>query len=138
MRKQIISVALLAVLSLAPAGCQKEQTDSLIPGMEEANATYSVCYYIDGVMFRESFQSETEYIFFFQRMAALAAEGKKVTFYDEDARANNPSQSKEVVTYTTTDADDAAEWAMKKAKEGYSVTITFDDKTGIFTCIAIK
>ena len=70
-------------------------------------------------------------------MFALAEEGHEVSFRNED-RASRVLSSKDVVTYTTTNHDDAYAWADKMSDEGYTVTIRFDKETGIYTCNAIK
>ena len=68
---------------------------------------------------------------------SVAEEGHEVSFRNED-RASRVLSSKDVVTYTTTNHDDAYAWADKMSDEGYTVTIRFDKETGIYTCNAIK
>jgi len=70
-------------------------------------------------------------------MLALAEEGHTVSFRNEETALRGDS-SKDVVTYTTTSHDDAYKWADKMSNEGYTVTIRFDNETGIYTCNAIK
>ena len=67
---------------------------------------------------------------------ALAREGYEVTLVQKDQA--NTCPSKENVVFTTQDPDVAADWTDKMYKKGYTVTITYDDETGIYTCIAIK
>lgn len=43
-----------------------------------------------------------------------------------------------VETHSTSDKDDAYQWAEKKMNEGYTVTVVFDEETGIYTCYAFK
>ena len=69
-------------------------------------------------------------------MIALAKEGHSVWF----SRTNNAhsSLSKEQVTYVTNNLDDAKKWAKKMLDDGYQVSISFNQQTGEYTCIAVK
>lgn len=44
----------------------------------------------------------------------------------------------ETVTYVTKDHDEAHAWANAMMKQGYEVTIVFDDITHEYTCVAVK
>ena len=70
-------------------------------------------------------------------MLALAEEGHRVSFRNENASSQD-ALTKEVITYTTNDHDDAYTWAEKKLNEGYEVTVEYDRETGKYTCTAIK
>lgn len=74
---------------------------------------------------------------FFLQLTALARQYGSVSVYSEESCSQTAS-SKEVLTYTTTNENDAADWAKAKTKEGYEVTISYNSKTGVFTCIAVK
>ena len=74
---------------------------------------------------------------FFDRMLALAQEGYQVRI----RRSDIPQEvlaAKEKVTYTTTDFNKAKAWANQKVSEGYEVTMTYNQETGEYTCIAIR
>ena len=43
-----------------------------------------------------------------------------------------------VTTTTTTDQDEAYQWAEKMADKGYEVEIEYDMKTGTYTCTATR
>lgn len=71
------------------------------------------------------------------RMFALAEEGHEVSFRNEET-ASRVVSTKDVVTYSTKDRDKAFAWADAMVEEGYTVTVRFDENTGIYTCYAIK
>ncbi len=134
MKKEIKTVAFLAVLSLAATGCQKENVLPIV-GTEQTTETILVTYSINGEVYQATLD-ESEWDAFVERMLALAREGYEVSF------SKNPSyltsQSKEKVTFITTDEKEAHEWAKAMANDGYVVTITFDTGTGEYICIAVK
>ena len=70
-------------------------------------------------------------------MFALAESGHRVGFRLENA-SSQVAFTKDVVTYTTTNHDDAYKWAEIMGGKGYSVTIEYDPRTGVYTCTAIN
>ncbi|MBQ7489700.1 MAG: hypothetical protein IJT51_04185 [Bacteroidales bacterium] len=136
MKIRFISVALLAVLSLAAAGCQKEQSQYPVIPTHETSPLRQVSYTIDGVQFDTVIRGEEEWNQFLKSLIALAKQEHSVSFRDKTFSSVN--SSKEVVTYTTTNENDAIEWSDKKTREGYEVWIEYDPKTGKFTCTAVK
>ena len=141
MKKTIITVALLAVLTSLAVSCQKEEADitSATPStvIAENDTLRTVVYTIDGVSYRLTLVGDQAWHDFLSRMFALAEEGRTVTFFNEEA-ASRVLPSKVVETHSTSDKDDAYQWAAQKVKEGYTVTVIFDDETGIYTCYAFK
>ena len=138
MNKSIKTVALLAVLSVAAVGCQKE-TITVEPqtGVEASSTVYMVRYSVNGVMHTETLIGEQAWADFLQRMLALAEEGYRVTM-SKSANTALYSESKEVVTYTTKDKKAAQLWITQKLEEGYEVTMDYNQQTGEYTCIAVK
>ena len=135
MKKYFKTVALLTVLSLTASGCQKENEIYPIIGAEQTTESILVVYSINGEVFQTTI-GESEWDAFVARMLALAREGYEVSFSKN--RTSLTSQSKEKVIFTTTSEKEAHEWSNNMANLGYSVTITFDQNTGEYTCIAIK
>ena len=137
MRKTFIAIALFAMIGTLAVSCQKENVFDNTQIEMEQSAVYKVCYSIDGVSYRITLIGDGTWHDFLNRLFDLAEAGHTVSFRIE----NSPSQiasSKEVVTYTTTSHDDAYKWAEKMGNEGYNVTVTFDERTGIYTCTAIR
>lgn len=131
--KQIFrQVALLSLLGLTAVSCQKE---TLIEpqGLSETVATYTVYYTIDGETSQITLVGETAWRNFLDWIFAKAEEGHRVSFY---LGGHEMGQAKETITYTTTNYDDAVDWANKMSHNGYSVTIEFDEQHKQYVCTA--
>ena len=126
--------ALIAVLGLTATGCQKE---NMLPlsGNEQTMETIQVVYSINGEVFLTTL-SESEWDAFLERMMALAREGYEVSFSKN--RSSLTSQSKEIVTFVTTSEQKAHAWSNEMLNQGYEVTISYNQKTGEYTCIATR
>ena len=126
--------ALIAVLGLTATGCQKE---NMLPlsGNEQTMETIQVVYSINGEVFQTTL-SESEWDAFLERMMALAREGYEVSFSKN--RSSLTSQSKEIVTFVTTSEQKAHAWSNEMLNQGYEVTISYNHKTGEYTCIATR
>ncbi|MBQ1408473.1 MAG: hypothetical protein IIY87_01810 [Bacteroidales bacterium] len=137
MKRVFTTVALLAVLGTLAVSCQKEFCDNQTTNVAENAVIHYVQYSINGVSYRMTLVGDEAWQAFLERMLALATEGNTITFRDESV-SSQIAQTKDVVTYTTTNGDDAIEWADKMAQLGYTVTIEYDKRTGIYTCTAFK
>ena len=135
MKKNIKTVALLAVLSMAAVGCQKTDFTEQNAVVEQTTKTIQVVYSINGEVYQTTLD-ESEWDGFMERMLALAREGYEVTFSKNGSFLT--SQSKEKVTFVTTSEAEANHWASEMISNGYAVTISYDKKSGEYTCIAIK
>lgn len=137
MRKTFTTVALIAVLGIMAVSCQKENIIDETSIVAENGTVYTVSYAVDGVTHQLTLIGDEAWHDFLNRMLALAEEGHEVTFRNEEA-ASRVVSTKETVTYTTPDRDEAYAWAEAMGKSGYTVTVTFDKDTKIYTCYAIK
>jgi len=137
MYKTITTIALFAVLGTMAVSCQKENLVNENFVVAENVTVYTVSYTVDGVTHQLTLIGEEAWQDFLHHMLALAEEGHQVTFRNEEA-ASRAVPTKETVTYTTTNQDDAFYWSEKMVNEGYVVTIKFDKESGVYTCIAIK
>lgn len=137
MRKIFITIALFAVLGTLAVSCQKENIIDETSIVAENNKVYTVCYTVDGVTHQLTLVGDKAWHDFMNRMFALAEEGHKVSFHNEET-ASRIVSTKEVVTYTTKDHDKAYAWADAMVEEGYTVFISYDRETGIYTCEAVK
>lgn len=137
MSKKKICVALLATMAMVPMGCQKENNDDLSGMTTETASAYVVEYSLNGEVHRVTVQTEEEYETLLQRLMAMAREGYEVMVRD-GSRTYREGSTKEMVVYTTSDADDATRWTKKMTGDGYTVSVTYDDKTNTYTCIAIR
>ena len=132
MNKQIKMMALLAVLGLMAASCSKENT---MTGIGDVATSYSAIYIVEGQHYYSNPQTEEEWSAFLDRMFALAEEGYTVQFRRNGVQM---SSAKEKVTYTTTSLSDAKAWCKQKVEEGYSVNMTYNQQTGVYTCVAVR
>lgn len=138
MNKKVKSVALLAVLSLAATGCQKESFDTINNcQIQQFTNTYDVLFSINGVLFHRTIYGEQQWFEFIDWMLSLTEDGYKVMFRDNNT-FNSTQSSKERVTYETNDKEDANKWCNKMHNDGYEVTMYFDERTGKYVCIAEK
>ena len=135
MKQKIRTIALLAVLGLAATGCQKESIVEPVSGMVVEDSSVIVSYTVDGETMQGTFADEAEWNVFLERLLALAEEGHRVSFRNA---GQERSMTKETVTYVTKDHDEAHAWANAMMKQGYEVTIVFDDITHEYTCVAVK
>lgn len=137
MRKTFTTIALVAVLGTLAVSCQKENLIDQSTIVSESCATYTVQYSIDGVSHTISLIGEDSWHDFLDRMFALAEENHIVSFRNMEA-SSSTIPSKETVTHTTTNKSEAYAWVEKMSGAGYYVTITYDEKEGVYTCYAIK
>lgn len=137
MRKTFTTIALFAVLGTLAVSCQKENIIDEISIVAENDTVYTVSYSVDGVTYQITLTGDDAWHDFMNRMFALAEEGHEVSFRNEET-ASRIVSTKEVVTYSTKERDKAYAWAEAMAEEGYTVTISFDKKTGVYTCEALK
>lgn len=138
MKKKIRTVALIAVLCVAAAGCQKETVKTFADETIVNENIRMVIYTIDGVTHHITIRGDDAWMDFIHIMAELSKEGHSVNFKSETTDATATPQNKEKITYTTDDQDDVEKWAAKMVEQGYFVTIDYDSKTGIWTGTAVK
>ena len=132
MKKTIRAMALFAVLGVVATGCQRD--NYVVP---QATVTEMTVNYSAGDLYGSTvLTDDAAWDAFLDRMLALAREGYEVTIFNGSSASC--TSSKEVVTYTTDNEDDAKHWAKHMFDEGYQVTIKYDDETGIYTCTAVK
>ena len=139
MKKRTIKImALLAVLSVAAVSCQKENLVPSTPAevITDNQAVYIYQYEVNGIRSRITLRGEAERADFINRMLALAKEGNTVSFFDETQYTQN--FTKEDVTYSTNDKEDALNWASGMLDLGYAVTIEYDKNKGIYNCTASR
>ena len=136
MNKTVRTVALFAVLGVATVGCQKEALVTPQTVSTTVGVVHNVTYSVDGVDHNASFNSEEDWLRFFDRLFALAEEGRSVSICNAES-AVNTTPSKEVLTFTTYEREEAEAWAHARVLEGYVVHIDYNRNTGLYTCTAI-
>lgn len=132
MKRITRTVLLIGLLCTTVAGCQKENQAEPSPTTTVATIQ-STSYSVNGM----DYSTTEDRAALLERLIALAREGNTVTLF-HDGNSNGIHSTKEKVVFTTSDPNEAADWAYQMYEQGYSVTITYDKETGIYTCIAIK
>ena len=139
MKKNMIPVALFAVLATMAVSCQKENVLDFISetAVSEASTVYTVQYAVDGVLHSATIHNEAEEQALMQYLMALTREGHEVSIYDEEAYSHSVA-TKETQVHTTTSEANATTWTLQKIHEGYKVTTIHNTDTGEYTCIATR
>ena len=137
MKKLFLTVTFLAMLSLTTVSCQKENPAEPVNPSIENSATRTIRYTVNGTVYRQVIRSDEDLDALMHTLFALAREGYTVRVMDENTNLCETC-AKEKVTFTTTNKTDAYNWAKEKIDEGYEVTISFNQQTGEYTCVAIK
>lgn len=137
MKKILIPVTFLAMISLTTVSCQKEVLTEPTPTTVEDSATRTIRYTVNGIVYRQVIHSDEDLNALMLTLFALARKGYTVRVMDESITFCE-TYAKEKVTYTTKNKKDAYDWVMEKINEGYDVTISFNEQTGEYTCIAIR
>ena len=96
-----------------------------------------VCYSVDDTSHTITLVGDKTWHDFLGHLFALAEEGHTVSFRNVETSAS-VIPSKETITHTTYDKDDAYKWADKMGDQGYAVTVIYDKVTKQYTCCAIK
>lgn len=140
MKKQVRTIAIMALLASLSAGCQKEKIAAVIENstVEHAfsnEAQRTACYTVDGVGYQITVTGDAAWNDFLRSMLDMAEQGYTVTV----STGNGTTQqgiAKEVVTYTTADKNDAMAWCDNMLNNGYDVTMYYDSVNNVFVCIA--
>ena len=135
MRKNVKVVALCTVLGIATVGCQKETFVLTQPTISETADVYNLSYSVAGTIGSCSIYGESDLDNFLRSMFALVKEGYRLNISNTSTRSIS---AKEVVVYTTYSEEEAINWSKDMIHQGYDVDITYDPKTGIYTCTASR
>ena len=135
MKKIVRTMFVFAAISLFAVSCQKESFVEPVALEQQSSMQYSNHYTVDGVTCSIRIENEDEWSAFVMQALTLAEEGHVVTFSKYNV---NTDASKEVVTYSTADKQDAYNWAANMTSQGYTVTVVFDNNTGLFNCTATR
>ncbi|MBQ5974864.1 MAG: hypothetical protein IJL48_04055 [Bacteroidales bacterium] len=137
MKKYIIPATLLAMISVASVSCQKENLVEPAFSSVETSATRTIRYFVNGKAHRSVIHNDEEWNALLSTLFALAREGYSIRLFDEN-NTYCEACAKATVTFTTTNKQEAIEWVKTKTLEGYDVTMSFNQETGEYTCIAVK
>lgn len=130
-------MALFAMISLTNVSCQKENLVETAIQSVENSAARTIRYTVNGTAYRQVIHSDEDLDALMLTLFALAREGYTVRVIDENTNLCETC-AKEKVTYTTKNKNDAIAWSLEKINEGYDVTISFNQDTGEYTCVATR
>ena len=136
MNKRILPIALIAVLGTMATSCQKETITNPQSSITENCTVYTVQYAVNGVLHTSTLHGEDEYIAFIRGLMSLAREGYNVCVSNN--KITESVLTKEKLEFTTNSEEEAVHWITERAKEGYTVYMSFDKETGIYSCSAVK
>ena len=132
MKRTIRTVAVFAMLTLAAAGCQKEQPASFGNQEIALGAIGNVENTVEGHFVFITQEGALDLDALEQDIHRLVESGYTVVIGQ-----NNMVGAKDVLTYTTYNWDDAYKWSKQRENEGYAVSITQKDN-GEYVCVAVK
>ncbi|MBP5189338.1 MAG: hypothetical protein J6031_00280 [Bacteroidales bacterium] len=138
MKSKFKPIVMLAAFCFVAISCQKEtvvDTDTAFHLQQNAFVR-CINYNIDDVSFNVTIFGEHNWQLFLDEMIALTQNGHKVTIRRSDVSASN-DKSRNVVVFETTNETEAHKWCNEMIDKGYEVTMTYDPRTGKYTCTAI-
>lgn len=129
------TVTLFAIAALAAAGCTKEEWHELPSTAMEETVSTTLYYSIDGTRYSARVHSRDDQRRLIDWLATMAREGHTVKV---GRSASLQGTAKETVTFTTSNKDEAVQWAAGMTTNGYTVAIDYDPDHGVFICTATK
>ncbi|MBQ6742398.1 MAG: hypothetical protein IJR04_07455 [Bacteroidales bacterium] len=130
MKRKIRTCAMMAILSLSMAGCQK---DNLMFDKTDVNSNIPMRYSVSGTVYTTFLSDESELDSFIDRVFAIVNDGYTVTIIGNGQRS---IKEKKEITFTTTIESESKAWAASMTLLGYSVQVNYNKSTGVYTCIA--
>lgn len=127
MKRSLRPIAVLAIASMMMTACQKE---SFNENMQTSNR---VQYTVSGSTQSVTLSDDESWDLFLEHLFALAKEGETVVIWGS---SSSEAKYKETVTFTTTSEGEAKNWTAQMLAQGYTVSINYDEQTGVYTCIA--
>ena len=124
--------AIVTLLGMVMTGCQDPDPQPVVP---VDNTVYSVSYSIDGTVYQTVLQGGAALDSLIVQLIHRSREGSEVIVYS-DPQTIPPVASKETFSYSTANEAEAARWTAQKVKEGYKVYVSYNETTGIYTCLA--
>lgn len=135
MKRNIVTMAVFAALSLFAASCQKEENLDTANSSVEQCGVKTVHYSIDGIAGSSVVQNEMEYDELLASLLTLARNGSVVKIYS--ANGSN-DLTKETVEYKTPNYGQALSWSKNMTDAGYNVVITYDKTQDLYICQATR
>ena len=140
MKLVLLSVAMVGVIT----SCQKEefQSEMVVPSHEMsqknlAHVNPTLHYWIDGAGYSKEFASQQEMNNYISYLISLTREGKTVIIQGSENPSYAPAEN-DKLTFTTKDIDKMEAWAIEMQGKGYTVSVSQNPETGLYTGTATK
>ncbi len=134
MKKIVRPISFLAFLAMAATSCQKDNNDILFNAGEKLDG-FQMQYKVSEISRIVKLSNDNDWDLFMDDILALVRNG-----YTVEITGTSPSaiKYKETIIFTTTNANEVKIWVNNMVSQGYAVTVSYDENTGVFTCIARK
>lgn len=132
MKKTIVTLAALSMLAAIPSACSDDGNGIPVP-QTVATISPAPCNYTIGT---EHYTSSMPRQQLLAMLLDYADAGYIVSVYSSDRTQNTKAQ--ETIIFTTHNRNEALEWAGDMVDRGYSVVITKNQDTGLYTCVATR
>lgn len=137
MRKITKTIAILSVLGMTTVACQKETMIEPQMASPVTDNVYTVQYSIDGQYYSATLSDDAALHDLLRSLCALAKQGYRVSINNGNALSGYVS-AKEKIVFETKDEAEMMTWMGNMMLAGYTVTVSYDQTTGVFTGIAEK
>ena len=139
MRIPIRTLALFIMFGALAVGCQKEGSVTPMQEMKAktVEAMYTIHYTVGDASYIATLGSDEALDSLLLDLLAYAREGYTVTLYEETAFSQSAG-TRETVVFQTQDQGQADAWVRTKTAQGYIVTMTYDEHSGVYTCTAYR
>ncbi len=137
MKKYIIPATFLAMISLAYVSCQKENFTERASHCIENYSLLTIEYSVNSTVYSCTIRNKDEWNTLMSFIIDLTKEGNTVRIMNKNVTYCE-TFSKETIKYITKNQKEANEWTFQRLLEGYNVTMTYNQETGEYTCIAVR
>jgi len=133
MKKRLIFTALVTVMTLAFAACDKPNNNDPNGGEVNNDPIERVIVYTVGqTENRQTLETEGEWDALLDMLCNQAQNGQTVTFFNMDQTTyyqHNGTKGTKSKTFSTTDREAMKAWMKEREKEGLTVVVTYDNGT---------
>lgn len=127
-------VTLISILCLLTGSCQK---DTLTEYNFENKSATNVRYSLDREEKSKWLCGDDEWTSFLDSMFEYAEQGVEIVLCKK-VNNNKMYAASDVQTFVTRDREQAISWCDSMLRSGYTVTLSYDEETREYKCIAIR
>ena len=134
-QKQLMMASLMLATISVVGGCTKDNGSGQELPIQVESTAEVIHYSVDGQTMSQCIFSDEDLARLYTNLLGMVRGGHEIIIGDNGER---PVTCKEVVTFDTANEKEAADWADKRRREGFVVRMTYDEKEGLFRCIAYR